>query len=185
MSFQTWEEALIIATSDATAVANTTTETVVFANTTVPSGYMQNGRTLRLTAMGKVSTTSTPTLQFLLRWGGVTGTLIAKSVAVTQGSGITNGLWRIVLEGTVRSNGAAGTLMMNGYADYGSALTQAVGSATGAGSHTLMSNGGVLTPAVATLDFTADTALALSCVWGTASSSNTLTGLQYILEALN
>jgi hypothetical protein len=46
-------------------------------------------------------------------------------------------------------------------------------------------NGGVVTPAAATLDLTADTALAITATWSAASASNTLTGLNYILESLN
>ena len=185
MSKQFWNETLTWATSSGTAVANTTTETIIFPNVTIPANYMADGRSLRITALGQYSTTGTPTLQFLLRWAGVSGTLICKTVATTTGSGVTAALWEVEIIGTVRSNGATGTIMANGHAHFGSALTQAVGSATGAGSYTNISNGGVLTPATATLDFTADTALSITCVWGTASASNTLTGLNYIIEALN
>lgn len=185
MSKQYFSETITWATASGTAVANTTTETILFPNITVPANYVQDGRNLRLTAYGQVSTTSTPTLQLLLRWGGVGGTLICKTVATTQGSGITAGVWEFEVLMSLRSNGSSGTVMANGHAQFGSALTQAVGSATGAGSYTNVSNGGVLTPAVATLDLTADTALALTCVWGTASASNTVTGLNYIIESLN
>lgn len=185
MSRQYWEETLTWATSSGTAVANTVTETILFPNITIPANYMQDGRTLKITAIGQYSTTGTPTGQILFRWGGVAGTLIAKTVAVTLGSGVSAAIWSAELWITVRSNGSSGTVMGNGVAIYGSGLTQAVGSATGAGSVTHLSNGGVITPAVATLDLTADTALSITWVWGTSSASNTATGLNYTLEALN
>jgi len=39
MSRQFWQEALWWAVTDGTAVANTTTETIVFPNVTVPANY--------------------------------------------------------------------------------------------------------------------------------------------------
>ncbi len=157
----------------------------MFPNVTIPANYMQDGRLLKLTLLGQYSTTGTPTGQILVRWGGVAGTLICKTVAVTLGSGVTAAMWSAEVWLQTRSNGSAGTIMGNGIAIFGSALTQAVGSATGAGSVTHLSNGGVLTPAVATVDLTADTALAVSWVWGTSSASNTVTGLNYSIEAYN
>lgn len=185
MSRQYWSEQIAWATASGTAVANTTTETILFPNVTIPANYMQDGRTIVLHAYGQYSTTGTPTGQILCRWGGVAGTLIAKTVATTLGSGVTAALWECRIELQVRSNGSSGTVMGNGHAHFGSALTQAVGSATGAGSYTNISNGGVLTPAVATLDLTADTALSLTWVWGTASASNTVTGLNYSIDSKN
>jgi len=71
MSRQFWQEALWWAVTDGTAVANTTTETIVFPNVTVPANYMADGRALVVKAYGKLSTTVTPTIIFGLRWGGV------------------------------------------------------------------------------------------------------------------
>ena len=71
MSRQHWSESIFWATADGTAVANTTTETIVFPNTTIPANYMQDGRVLRLRAFGKLSTTGTPTITFAIRWGVV------------------------------------------------------------------------------------------------------------------
>lgn len=185
MSRQFWAETVSWATASGSPVANTTTETILFPNVTIPANYMQDGRLLKVTALGQYSTTATPTGQILLRWGGVAGTLICKTVAVTLGSGVTAAMWSAEIWVQTRSNGSAGTVMGNGIASFGSALTQAVGSATGAGSTTHLSNGGVLTPATATLDLTADTALSLTWVWGTSSANNTVTGLEYIIEAKN
>lgn len=172
-------------TSDATAVANTTTETVLFPNVTLPSGYMQDGRVLRLTAFGKYSTTGTPTMIFGLRWGGVAGTLLCKSAAVTTPSGVTNCGWQVEILIQTRSNGATGTIMANGTLEVFAGVAPTVASATGGAATTPMMNGGTITPAAVTVDLTADTALALTLTWSAASASNTATGLNYELESRN
>lgn len=186
MSRQFWQEAIVWTTSDATAVANTTTETALFTAPTIPANYLQDGRTVRLTAFGKYSTTGTPTMIFGLRYGTAAGgVLLCKSAACTTPSGVTNAGWSLELTGTVRSNGATGTIMFNGVLFVFAAVAGTVASATGEGLATPMMNGGVVTPAVATCDFTADTALNLTLTWSAASASNTATGLNYVLESLN
>jgi hypothetical protein len=185
MSRQFWNESIVWATADGTAVASTSTETILAPNVTIPANFMQDGRTLRLRAFGKYSTTGTPTMIFGLRWGGVAGTLICKTAACTTPSGVTNAMYDLDIIMTVRSNGATGTIMGNGTARLFAAVAGTVASATGEGLVTPMSNGGVVTPAVATCDFTADTALALTLTWSANSASNTATNLNYLLEALN
>jgi hypothetical protein len=186
MSRQFWQEALIWTTADATAVANTTTETALFSAPTIPANYLQDGRTLRLRAIGKYSTTATPTMIFGLRYGTATGgVVLCKTAACTTPSGVTNAMWDLDVLMTVRSNGSTGTLMANGTARLFAAVAGTVASATGEGLVTPMTNGGVVTPAAATCDFTADTALNLTLTWSAASASNTATGLNYLLESLN
>src|ERR1044072_3701925 len=119
MSRQFWTELLAWATASGTAVANTTTETILFPNITIPANYLQDGRVLRLRLFGGYGTTGTPTLAVGLRWGGVAGTVMAKSGAITTGSGVGGGasmtaLWAIELILQVRSNGSSGTVMANG-----------------------------------------------------------------------
>src|SRR3990172_9456954 len=95
MSRQYWQEALWWAVTDGTAVANTTTETIVFPNVTIPANHMADGRFLIIKAYGKLSTTATPTIIFGLRWGGVAGTLLAVTEALTNGSGVANVNWAL------------------------------------------------------------------------------------------
>lgn len=185
MSKQTWVEALAWAVSDGTAVANTTSETIIFPNIIIPANYLQDGRTLRVKVFGKYSTTGTPTMIFGARWGGVAGTLLCKTAACTTQSGVTNGGFQLEFDIQVRTNGATGTVMANGVARVFNNVAGTVGSATGMSLVTAMMNGGVITPAVATIDATADTALAITLIWSAASASNTATGLQYTIEALN
>lgn len=177
MSRQFWGEALAWATADGTAVANTTDETILFPNVTVPANYMQDGRTLRLRAFGKLSTTGTPTITFALRWGGVSGTLLAQTEALTMGSGVSNVNWDLDVLIQTRANGSSGSLLVMGVARVhtaaGTVLTNVFGVS------------GYDAPAVVTCDLTADTALALTADWSAASASNTITGMIYTLEALN
>lgn len=185
MSRQFWSETIIWATSDGTAVASTAAETIIFPNVTIPANYMQDGRSLRLRVIGKYSNTATPTLIFTLRWNGVGGTVLCKTAAVTTPSGVTAAMWDLDIVLTTRSNGSSGTIMANGVARVHAAVAPTVASATGAAAVTPMTNGGVVTPAVATVDLTADTPLSITATWSASSSSNTLTGLNYTIESLN
>lgn len=184
MSKQLWKEQIAWATSSGTAVANTTTETIAYGNVTIPANYLQDGRNFKLTVIGQYSTTATPTLIFTARWGGVAGTVLCKTAACTLPT-ITAGLWKTEIWVTTRSNGSSGTLMANGEATLYAGVAGTVASATGEALVTPMTNGGVLTPAVATVDLTADTALSITATWSAASASNTLTGLQYYLDSEN
>lgn len=184
MSRQFWRETIAVATNSGTAVANTTTETIMFPNVTIPANVLQDSRTLGLRVFGQYSTTATPTLIFTLRYGGVAGTIICKTAACTLPT-VTAGGFDLDIILTTRSNGSSGTIMGNGIATVFAGVAGTVASATGEGLVTPMMNGGVLTPAVATIDSTADTALSITATWSAASASNTLTGLNYILDALN
>lgn len=185
MSRQYWQETLAWATADGTAIANTTTETIIFPNITIPASYLQDGRLLRLTVYGRHSTTGTPTLTFRTRWGGVAGTVLCASGAITAGSTVTAAMWRMEVLIQVRSNGSSGTVFATGEVELAEDAAPTVGSATNATAISLMGSAGVATPAAVTADLTADTALAITATWSAASASNTLTGHNYVLEALN
>lgn len=185
MSQQTWCETLGVS-DDGTAVANTTTETILFPNVTIPANYLHDGRTLVLFAFGRYSTTATPTLRFRLRWGGVAGTVLWDSGTITLAT-VTAALW---CTGPIfirtRSNGASGSLFAIGRAELGSAAAPSVGSATGASGAGVFGSAGDDTPAaVGSLDLTVDTALSLTATWSAASASNTITGHLESLESKN
>lgn len=185
MSNQSWVETVVNQNVDGTAVANTTSETIIFPNNTLPANFMQNGRVLRITAYGRHSTTGTPTLTFRLRWGGVAGTVLAATGAMVTGSAVTAAMWKVETYAQVRSNGATGTILAVGNARLGEDATSTVGSATNAGAEDFMGSAGVATPAAVTVDLTADTALAITAQWSAASASNTLTGHFMVIEVMN
>ncbi len=192
MSRQFWSETLTWATSSATAIANSTTETVLFPNITIPANYLQDGRVLRGRFFFAYGTTATPTLIFSLRWGGVAGTVLAKQAANVTTSGTGGGASMTALgDGEfyiqTRSNGSTGTLMTNGTTTLYTSTLLTAGTVTNYGQTAPLVSGstGGTTPVAVTADLTADTALSLTALWGTANAANSIQGLQYTLEAMN
>lgn len=192
MSKQYWKETIVWATSTATAVANTTTETVLVPNTTIPANFMQDGRALHIFGSGSYGTTSTPTIIFSVRWGGVSGTVMAKSSTVTTTSAVGGGASMTALftyDFTIqtRSNGSSGTAMTNGLVTLFTSTGMTAGTVTNYGQPLPLVSGstGGTTPATATCDFTADTALSLTVTWGTANSANSIQVTNHYIEALN
>lgn len=192
MSRQFWGEMVSWATSTGTAVNTTTTETILFPNITIPANYMQDGRCLRLRLFGSYGTTATPTINFAVRWGGVAGTVLAKSSTVTTTSGTGGGasmtaMWEMEVIIQTRSNGSSGTLMTNGLATLFTSTAMTAGTVTNYGQPIPIASGstGGTTPVAVTADLTADTALAVTVTWGTSNAANNIQGLNYTIEALN
>lgn len=187
MSRQFWAETLLWATASGTSVNTSVAETIIFPNITIPANYLQDGRTLRIRAFGSHSTLGSGTVTniFALRLGGVAGTLLCKTGAITQVISLTAALWDLEIYLTVRSNGSSGTIMANGIARMHGATAPTIGSATGAPAIAPMTNGGQVTPATATVDLTSDMALSLTTQMGASSASNIIQGLNYTIEAMN
>lgn len=191
MSRQFWEETLAWATASGTAINTTTTETVLFPNITIPANFMQDGRVLKLTAFGGYGTTGTPTLQFAVRWGGVSGTLLAGQAANVTTSGVGGGAsmtapWQVEVFIQTRSNGATGTLFTMGYSTLSTSTLLTAGTVTNYGQMApLVSGGSGTTPVAVTVDLTADTALSLTADWGTSNAANNIQGHMFVVEALN
>ena len=182
MSRQFWQELLAWATADGTTINATTTETIIFPNVTIPANYMQDGRVLRFTSYGR-HTSAGQTMTYRVRWGGVAGTVLAATGAITAPTA-TAGLWKFDGILQTRSNGSSGTIYAFVEAQICDDAASSAGSATSAPGIGLGGSAGVATPATVTVDLTADTALSITCQLGTAGS-NTVTGHVYILEALN
>lgn len=185
MARQFFQETISWATASGTAIANSTTETILFPNITIPANYLQDGRVLRLRLFGGYGTTGTPTLTFAVRWGGVAGTVISKGGAITTGSGVGGGasmtaLWSIEVILQVRSNGSTGTLMTNGEISL-----YTTGTAAGSSYPLASGSTGGTTPATATVDLTADAALSVTALWGTANAANSIQGTNYTIESMN
>jgi hypothetical protein len=168
---------LRIQSADGTAIANTTTETIIFPNVTIPAEFMHNHRRLHLRASGKLSTTGTPTITFRLVWGGTSGTDIGVADALTMVTGLSNVIWTIDATIQCRSDGATGTVIVFG--------NVRVHTAAGTIVEQIFSVAGHDAPAAVTVDVFAAADLALSAQWSAADPSNTLTGMDYCLEAVN
>lgn len=192
MSRQSWSETVLAVTASGTAIANSNTETILFPNVTIPANYLQDGRCLRLRAFGAYGTTGTPTLTFSLRWGGVSGTVISKSAAITTTSATGSGasmtaLWSAECVIQVRSNGSSGTVMANGEVILYNSAAPTSGTVTNYGLPAVLASGstGGTTPVAVTVDLTADTALSFTALWGTANAANSIQGLNYTVESMN
>lgn len=195
MSRQFWTETLTWSTASGTAVANTTTETILFPNVTIPANYMQDGRALRIRAFGAFGTvvTANPSITFTLRWGGVSGTELSQSAALLTSTSALGGgasmtaMWDLEVIIQTRSNGSSGTLMTNGSGRLYSGAQPTYNTVAAYGMPFVMASGttGGSTPVAVTADLTADTALALTVTWSAANAANSIQGLNYTIEALN
>jgi len=179
MSRQYWCEPINWVVADGTAVANTTTETILFPDYTVPGNYFFDGRFLILEARGRWSNvvTAVPTITFALRWGGVAGTIMAQSGAiVTPATATTNAMWALRLVIQCRVNGATGTLFTMGDVTLFEDAAPTFGTVTNYGVVSPMGSAGVATPAAVTLDLTAAANLSLTADWSAANAANTIQG---------
>lgn len=192
MSRQFWSETVAWATAAGTAIASTASETILIPNTTIPANFLQDGRALRITATGAYGTTSTPTLIFRIRWGGVSGTVLATSSTATTTSGTGGGasmtaLWTFEAFIQTRANGSSGSLFTNGQAILYNSANPTSGTVTNYGLPMVLASGstGGTTPVAVTADLTADTALAFTAQWGTSNAANSIRCDQMLIEALN
>jgi hypothetical protein len=182
MSRQNWEEAVASSTVNGTAIANSTTEGLLFPSVNLPGGYMAGGRTLAIRAMGKLSNivTTPGNLTFAIRWGGVAGTILAQTSALALNTTAqTDIMWRIEMEIITRADGSSGSLLAMGMvavAQLATTVPNFMGSAGGASTNT---------PAAVTVDLTAATDLSLTAKFSIANAGNSITGMNYVLESLN
>jgi hypothetical protein len=181
MSRQYWQETLSAAVSAGTAIATSVTETILIPNYTVAANTMQDGATLRGLLSGAYGTTATPTLTFSIRWGGVSGTVLAKSGAIVTTSAVGGGasmtaLWWLEFIIQTRSNGASGTLFTNGVATLFTSTVPTAGTVTNYGMPAVLASGstGGTTPVAVTADLTAATALSVTATWGTSNAANSI-----------
>jgi hypothetical protein len=140
------------------------------------------GQVLRGRLRGRVTTlTTAATMTFRVRFGTVAaGVIVCQSGAIVQDTTAqTNTQWELRFEMTVRTTGATGTVFAQGRAEMASAaLTVAQQQ------NSYMGSAGAATPATATIDMTASTALNVTGQWSLATAYS-LTVHTYILERLN
>lgn len=174
--FSTTPNGLINTSSAGSPLASSTTLTDVSPTPiyTLPAGTLVAGSVMRFTAFGVLSTTATPTILLGIYYGGVAGTALVTTGAITTGSGVTNVPWRIQCETFVRTAGTSATMMTQGYFDLGTSVS--------AVSHLPMPNTALAT--VGSLDTTAAKALTVGAQWSANSASNTLTCHGFIAELL-
>lgn len=185
MSLQGWQETLITAQVDGTALASSVTATSILpaaAKFTLPANYFGYiGKVLRLTAQGRISTTSSsPTITFDVRLGAVivfNGAAVATVAAGAQ----TNKTWQLEALLTCRAIGASTSANLMGIGKLTSSAV--VGSSGGNANTALLPDSA---PAVGTgFDSTVSNVVDLFATWSASSASNSVQLHSFALESLN
>jgi hypothetical protein len=160
-----------VASGTALASSTTLTDVSPAPQLTFPANFLQPGMVIRVKAAGTFSNTSTPTLLLGVYYGGVAGTALAATSAITTTTGATNWQWTVEYFGRVRTIGSSGTIMGFGAVDLGTSLT--------AVTHRPIPETALAT---VTIDTTAAKAITLGAQWGTNSASNTLTCVHFDVD---
>jgi hypothetical protein len=182
MSLQTWEETLYSSVADATQISNSTSETIMVPDTTIPAKYWYAGRTVKASLIGVMSNvvTTPGTLTIRARLGGVAGTLLAASAAIALNTTAqTNSqIWMEFLL-TCRAVGwsnSSGSLFTSGNVNLGlSRSTQGLVDLVPASGNAV----------VGSLDLTSSSILSFTAQFSVSTNPTNLTINQFILEAMN
>lgn len=181
-----WVETLDSIVAAGTQISNSTTETIICPDFSIPGFYMGPGKTIELWAFGVMSNvvTTPGTLTMRVRWGGVAGTVLLASAA--QGldtTARTNSLWALQAFIVCQTAGAAGTFMSGGMF-WGNVLSSTAANLLPA----LLGSAG--TPlasgnAAVTVDTTTAKLLSVTAQFSVATSPTNFTCHQRILKAIN
>ncbi|MER7814554.1 hypothetical protein [Streptomyces sp. NPDC096153] len=150
-------------TSAVTTVANTTAQSVI-ASYSIPAGDATAGAVYRIKAWGTLGVTGTPTITFVCKLGGQSGTNMISFPAVTVRSGATDGFWELDFYLSCVGSGGSGT-----WAPMARYTHNFLTSAT---TYTTV---GPITSAPVTRDTTISNEMVLCSTWSAASASNTIT----------
>lgn len=153
------------AVTDSTAIASTAAETAFSGGFSLPANTLAVGSVIQGEWCGVLSTTGSPTANFRIRYGTVSGVLVIDFGTVAAGTGVTNRSWRIVFTGVVRTIGATGTLSGSGKLIINNGASEVVTGVAICKS----------TNSSVTIDTTATTTLNLTLQWSASSASNTAT----------
>lgn len=180
MSLQTWSETLISAQVDGTALNTSTTATSILppaAKFTIPANFFSIGKVLRVTANGRISTTTgPPTITLDLRFGS---TVVFNGAAVTTVASLTNKSWELMALLTCRAIGTSANLI--GVGKLTSSIV--VGSTGGAANTAVLPDSA---PAVGSnFDSTLAQIVDLFATWSASNASNSIQLHGFTLEALN
>lgn len=135
----------------------------------IPANSAIAGRTYRIYASGRITSTALPTLNIRLKLGTV---LLVQTGAVALTANPVNGAWYLTASITFRSIGATGTVIGQGFFVYDNQTnnSKVMGMAA-------------LTPA--TVDTTVPISADVTAQWGVANTANSITCTNFTIEALN
>jgi hypothetical protein len=188
MSLATFQELLIASQVDGAALSNTLTPTSLLpaaAKYTLPTQFFGFvGKTVRVTAHGRISTVATTpgTFTLDLRFGS-TAVMTSGAIPLNVVAKV-NVPWFYQMVGTLRAIGASGNFMPGGFWLSEAALNVAVpATGPGPGGNTLPYN---TAPVVGSnFDTSASQLIDLYGTWSIANASNSITCHQFMFESLN
>lgn len=166
---------LLFAQTATSTVANTTTETSLFStgvgSATIAAALLIPGKTISVIGGGIFSTTITPgNLTIKVKMGGVT---IATGTITNLVGSQTNDPFEIGCQIVCYTNGATGTVMVNGNMNYQSGTLQR--------GFVALNNTGATT----TINTTTSNLIDISATWATANASNSISMTTCNVEITN
>lgn len=178
MSSTTWVQIVNAIIADGTAVT-AAAESLLVPDVSIPAGYMKPYSVLRGRLAGKAScVVTTPGTQlFRVRWGGLSGVVLAATAALTQNVIVqTDKQWWWEFLITCRTDLATGTFLTEGVLQRGNCAAAAFADITPD-----------MMPASGNAVVSVDTTIAklLSCTVQPSLSTASITAQSYILESLN
>lgn len=187
MGANNWVETLDSIVADGTQISNSTSETIICPDFSIPAYYMVPGRTLMLDAWGVCSNviTTPGTLIYRVRWGGVAGTVLLASAALgLDTTARTNALWRLRATIACRTAGATGTFMSGGAVDQYNVLSSTAanllpGLLGSAGAPSASGNAAV------TVDTTTAKLLSITAQFSVSTSPTNLTCQGRVIQVIN
>lgn len=187
-----FEEVLVTAQGDGSALTNSTTATSILpaaARFTLPSNFFANiGKSIRIKASGRISTlvTSPGNLSFAVQFGTVASPIsVFTATTALNIVAQTNATWDLEVNLVCRALGSGTSATMLGVGKWisrASLNAPVVATTTGVGTVLLPDTA----PAVGTgFDSTITNVVDLFATFSAASSSNSIQLHQYSLESLN
>lgn len=170
MARQYWSSPLgPLEPTSGSAYASSTTITDVSPGATVnaivvPGGALDLGSVVIIRSFWTASNTGTPTLLSGFYYGGVAGTALAASTAVTTTTAMSGWTWKMEYEGVVQATGTSGKIFGSGKLYVPTSLT----------AWTIRPIPET-TPAQVTIDTTVSKIITTGLTWGTSNASNTAT----------
>jgi hypothetical protein len=180
----------VSAQSDGTALANSTTETSLLPTQglwTLGANYFDTpGQTLRIRAMGRISTvvTTPGTLTFRMKFNTTPIAVATSGALALNVAAKTNVTWILDWDLTCRTvgSGTAATLMFSGQWQSEAVIASPAAGAGGAASHIFPASA----PAVGTgFASTVANLVDLTAQWSVANAANSIQLHTYKLESLN
>jgi len=150
-------------------ITNTVAETSILGagvgSLVIPANYLRVGRSYKIWMIGRRSATGNPSERLQLKLNGVT---VLDTGTATSGSA-TNEVWECRAVLTVRSTGLTGTGAANGFY-----MEQ-----SGSGTNDIF---GMINTAAIAIDTTIPQTMSATWTWGVASTSNSITSSNVMIE---